>query len=224
MIQGLDCKGVTECLFEPVNMQTERTEASGDSLTLTVGHPRWNVQIRVETPNRQAKRVWRAWVTSREGTKNPFLISRSFSLSPRLGPVIDTGLSISAINAANSTISLEGAGAWSSRVGDMLSYYTAAGGYWVGEILANVTASGGALTVPVWPFPVAPHATLARPRRNFAFGEFYLTGRLSRQETAEPDFLEFEARQIIRRAGGQASPIAPPAQDANFPILETIEL
>lgn len=224
MIQGLDYNGVTECLFEPVNVQTDRSEASGDSITLTVGHPRWNVQIRVETPVRQSKRVWRSWITAREGLKNPFLISRAFSFTPRIGPVVDTSLAVASIHVANSTLSLTGAGAWSARVGDMISYYTAAGGYWIGEVTGNVEAVDGALTVPVWPFPLPPHSTLARPRRNFAFGEFYLTGRLSRNEDANPGFLEFEARQIVRRAGGPASPISPPAQDTNLATLETLEL
>lgn len=224
MIQGLDHKGITDCLFVPNEVQTERTIANGDNVNLTIGHPYWTAEIRVETPNRQSKAVWRAWHAARRGSRVPLLISRSFSLRPRAGAVSDTGLAVSSVNKAASTVSLSGAGSWAAKPGDMLSYYTAAGGYWIGEVTAAATASSGNITVPVWPFPATPHASLARPRRNYAFGEFYLTGRTQRQETADPDYFEFEARQLIRVAGGVASPYDPPAQDQNFAVAESLSL
>jgi hypothetical protein len=88
--------------------------------------------------------------------------------------------------------------------------------------LAPATASGGNITVQVWPPPATPHASTARPRRNYAFGEFYLSGRLSRTETKEPDFIEFEARQLIRLAGGAVSPFTQPASGTNFAVTESL--
>lgn len=224
MIQGLDPKGITDCLFTLNEVQTERTIANGDSVNLTIGEPFWTAEIRVETPTRQSKAVWRSWIAARRASRVPLLISRAFSLIPRAGAVSDTGLGVSSVNKANSTVSLSGAGAWSAKPGDMISYYTAAGGYWIGEITAAAEASSGNITVSVVPPPATPHASLARPRRMYAFGEFYLTGRQQRQETADPDYLEFEARQLIRVAGGVASPYEPPASGSNFAVLESLDL
>ena len=224
MIQGLECEVITECLFEPVNLQTERTIANGQSVSLTIGHPYWTASMRVETPTRQAKHVWRTWATSRQGARFPFLATRKFSAIPRGGSLTDSGLSISAIHVANSTITLAGAGTYTAKIGDMISYYTAAGGYYLGEITAGGTAVAGAVTLSVWPYPKEPHATTARPRRMYPLGEFYLTGRLARTETHDPDYMEFEARQIIRVGGDDVSPISPPMQDANLPIVEALTL
>lgn len=224
MIQGLDPKGITDSLWELNFIQTERTIASGDNINLTIGQPYWTAEIRVETPTRQAKSLWRAWHAARQGSRVPLLISRAFSLIPRGGSVNDTGLSVSSVHKANSTITLAGAGTYTAKPGDMISYYTDAGGYWVGEVTAEATASGGNVTIPVVPTPATPHATLARPRRMYAFGEFFLTGRTQRQETADPDYFEFSARQIIRVAGGAASPFAPPASGSNFAVAESVTL
>lgn len=224
MIQGLDPRGITDCLFELNEVQTERTLANGDSINLTIGQPYWTAEIRVETPTRQSKAVWRSWINARRASRVPLLISRAFSLRPRAGIVDDSSLAVTGIHVANSTVSLSGAGAWDAKPGDMLSYYTAAGGYWIGEINAAASASGGAITVSVNPPPATPHASTARPRRMYAFGEFYLTGRIQRQETADPDYLEFSAQQLIRVSGGTASPYAPPLSGQNFPVVETLAL
>ena len=224
MIQGLECLPITECLFEPVNLQTARTIANGQNVNLTIGHPYWAASIRVELPNKQAKAVWRTWAASRQGSRFPFLATPKFSAIPRAASLTDSGLSISAIDVGLSTITLAGAGSYTAKIGDMISYYTAAGGYYLGTITAGGVAVAGALTVSVWPYPKAPHATTARPRRMYPLGEFYLTGRLARTETAEPDYMEFEARQIIRVGGDDVSPIAPPLQDANLAIVEALTL
>lgn len=224
MIQGLDYNGITDGLWTLNFLQTERTIANGDSVNLSIGVPYWTAEIRVETPTRQSKAVWRSWLNARQASKVPLLISRAFSLVPRAGSVTDTGLGVSSVHKANSTVTLSGAGTWDAKPGDMLSYYTDAGGYWIGEITAAASASGGAITVSVVPTPATPHATLARPRRMYAFGEFVLSGRVQRQETADPDYLEFEARQIIRVTGGEASPYEPPASGSNFTIAETLTL
>lgn len=222
MIQGLDYNGVVECLFTPNEQQTDRTIANGESVNLMIGEPYWTAAIRVETPTRQSKAVWSAWLASRRGSRNPFLISRSWRLIPRAGPISDSGLTVASVNKGASTVSLSGAGSWNARIGDMISYYTAAGGYWIGEITAPAAASGGNITVQVWPPPATPHASTARPRRNYAFGEFYLSGRSARTETKEPDYIEFEARQLIRLAGGNVSPFAPPASGVNFAVTESL--
>lgn len=222
MIQGLDCAGITECRFEPVEIQTDRNIASGEALNLTVGVPFWRASIRVETPTRQAKRVWSTWATARRGSRNTFLLSRSFAMAPRAGVVNDTGLGVSAVNFGASTVTLSGAGTHPVSTGDMISYYTAAGGYYIGVATAAAIPAGGSVTLAVWPPPPAPHGSTARPRRMWAFAEFFLTGRLNRSETAEPDFLEFEARQMIRPPGGAASPIAPIASGTNSAITESL--
>ena len=223
MIQGLDHTGITECLFEPVEVQTDRTIANGEGLNLTVGVPFWRASIRVETPTRQSKDVWRAWATGRRGSRNPFLMSRSFSIIPRGGACDDSSLAITGTNFGAGQIGLSGAGAHISRTGDMFSYYTAAGGYYIGEMLQPALPTAGVTTLVVWPPPPAPHASTPNPRRMYAFGEFYLTGRLNRTETHEPDYIEFEARQLIRVAGGAASPFSPPiASGTNATVTESL--
>jgi hypothetical protein len=58
----------------------------------------------------------------------------------------------------------------------------------------------------------------------YALAEFRLTGNSTRTESHEPDYLEFEARQMIRIADGEASPISPPASGVNLDITESLAL
>lgn len=224
MIQGLDHSGITECVFTPNEVNTSRSLNSGQGLVLTTGHPFWTATVRVETPTRQSKAIWSSWIATRQATLAPFLLSRSFRLKPRGGDVTETGLAVASVNKGASTITLSGAGTYTAKIGDMISYYTAAGGYWIGEVTGEAAASGGNVTIPVWPFPATPHASTARPRRMYPFGEFYLDGRVARPETRDPDYLEFDARQLIRVSGDDVSPFTPPASGVNAAFVETLAL
>lgn len=219
----MSCDGIVECEFTPVNIQTERTTNDGGSIVLQTGVPYWEASLRIETPTPQARAVWSGWLAARQADKNTFLLGRTFRRIPRNGTVNDTGLGLAAINVANSTISLSGAGTYTAKIGDMISYKTSGGGYWLGVVTAQAAAAGGAVTIPVWPYPMTAHASPA-PRRFSAFGEFFLTGRVGKSETAEPDYLEFTARQLVRPAAGPASTLTAPAQGYDLTPIEAIDL
>lgn len=224
MIQGLDCRIVTECTFRANEVQTSRTLASGGQFSLTIGRPFWTADLRIEAPNRQAFDVVDSWLTARQLSKNPFLLGRRFSSLPRGGSVTDDGLDIVDIDQVNSTITLTGAGAYSARMGDMLSYRTEAGGYYLGQILENKSvAPGFDIELNVWPTPMTPNL-IPNPRRYFAFGEFYIDGRISKSEENGPRYFEFSARQLIRTTDDDASPLTVPDQDANLSEYETLIL
>lgn len=225
MIQGLPCQVVTECVFGSNDVQTSRTLNSGGQFSLTTGQPFWTADVRIDAPNRQAFAMVDAWLTARQLSKNPFLMGRRFASIPRGGDVDDSSLDVVSVDTAAGTVTLSGAGAYSAKAGDMLSYYTAAGGYWLGMILENASvAPGYEIELSVWPTPATPHASTPAPRRRFAFGEFYIDGRISKSEGIGPRYFEFSARQLIRIAGDDVCPITPPDQGDNLSTSETLIL
>jgi hypothetical protein len=221
-VQGLDCLGITDAEFTPNNVQTSRRTNAGGSQVLTTGLGFWTAKLRIETPTRQAFSVWDAWATARQASRYPFLLGRTFRNTPRGGAVTDSGLTLTSINAAAGTITLGGAGTYTARMGDMISYKTSAGGYWLGTALANVVAAGGSLTIPVWPMPLPANAT-PKPRRTSAFGEFTIS-RVRKSETFEPNYFEFEAEQVNRTAADEASTLSAPNQGQSLAYAETLTL
>ena len=222
-VQGLDCIGVTECEFVQNNVATERSFNNGSSQVLTTGFPFWTANIRVETPTKQLFAIWDAWITARQGPRYTFLLGRAFRSRPRNGAVTDTGMSISSVNIATGTVTLSGAGTYTAKIGDMISYATAAGGWYIGTVLEEATAVAGAVALKVWPTPLAAAVT-PRPRRFEPFGEFSIDGKVSKSETHTPNYIEFSAKQVIRITGGPASALTSPLQDVSLPSPETIVL
>ncbi len=225
MIHGLDNSLMTECRFMPINVQTESRLLSGAVQSLTLGPGYWQVDIRFDTPTRSSFAALDAFVTARRGPRFPFLLSRKGAARPRVGPVSDEGIILSGIDKQYSTIALSNVGNWIAAAGDMISYRTAAGGFYIGEVVANAQSVAGAITIPVWPVP-STAGQVPAVRRNFAAGEFYISGRLGKTEDAirARNYIEFKAQQLIRTDEGPSSPFADPEKDIAPEISEVVRL
>ena len=221
MIFDFGCQGITEAEWRPQWLQTTRHTNGGDTTTLTLGVPYWIVDVRIDTASRQAFRRWDAWINSRRASKVPFLMAPTFRMFPEdQTPLSDAGLTVSATDPGASTVSLSGAGSYTAHPGDMLSYYTAYGGFWFGQVTEEATATGGSITIPVTPYPFPAHASQSRPRRIIPAAEFYLSDDPGRTGNPTTNFLEFEARQFIRGQNAAASPIANPAQAVTRTLMQ----
>lgn len=224
MIQGVDCRTVSECLFTANEIQSERTLLSGSAFVLTLGHPRWTAALRVEAPTRQAFAVWDARLTTLKRSKTPFLLTPKFQAIPRGGAVDDSSLDVLSVDKEDSTITLSGAGTYTAKMGDMISYKTAAGGWWIGKVLSEVNVvSPYEITIPVWPAPATPHAT-ANPRRYYPFGEFTIDGTINKEGGLGSAYFEFNCKQLIRVSSDPASNITPPDQGENLAEIEALTL
>lgn len=173
---------------------------SGFSQVTRPVEPFWTFSLETTWVNREDFQEWDSWLVDRRGAASPFLawrMSRPYGIIPVDS---DVGLTISAVSRENSTISYASTGTWTATKGDMLSYYTAAGGYWCGQAMETKAASGGTMSaLKVWPPPFAPHASTAAPRRRFALAEFRLV--LPSPEPVERHDerrVSFQATQVIR--------------------------
>lgn len=183
------------------HVQSARMSRSGGESTNTLGEPYWTRRIDVKFggPSMQQDFAeWEAFLISREGNRYSFTAARIFRRKPQAGVTDDTGLSVQSVDRAASTITLAGAGNHSVTIGDMLSFYTADQGYWIGMAMETKTPSAGVVTVKVHPAPFPPHATTAQPRRTDALGEFRLSETPDIGDAFRKKAISFTARQVIR--------------------------
>ena len=183
--------------FAPSPMASRRMGAAGASAVTVFGPTLWRLTVATERLTKAEARIWSSFLLRRmEG--DTFTAYRLFRAVPggALGTA-DGSIGVTP-DIPNSELDLTGVGAYAAKQGDMISYRTAANGFWCGEIQADATAAANAVTVAVLPRPVAKHATTPAVRRVKALAEFELT-------TDVPDFedmigraLEFEAMQVLR--------------------------
>lgn len=192
-------RGIVKAEWKPIVQQSAPSTLSGASDVLELGPSYWEVDIDVDCPKREDFDTWSIFLAGRDGADWTFTMPRAFRKFPRDRSVqSDAGLSLNGVNAAARTITLAGAGTGKISPGDMLSYRTAASGYWIGTAKAAATPVGGVVTVPVWPAPMTPHASAREPRRLYALGEFRLIGEPRWREGARNRSVSFKARQVIR--------------------------
>lgn len=140
------------------------------------GPPRWNARAVFGSMNADVYRRLDAFITRRRKSLITFTAFRPIMRAPLLNPSqSNSGLGISAVDIENSTITLTGLSA-NPSASDMVSYRTAANGYYVGQITADAVRSGGNATVAVTPAPMARHSTTPAVRLLEALGEFKLVG------------------------------------------------
>lgn len=166
---------------------------------ISYGQPFWVAQFRYENLDEAGLRALSAWLARREGARVTFTAFRPTRKQPALGPsVSNSGITITSVSTAASTVT------WNNlpcalSPGDMLSYYTAAGGYFCGEIVAVEAIVGDAQTVTVKPAPVAVHASTPAPRIVQALAEFQLDGEAAISEPHDRRYaVSFTARQVER--------------------------
>jgi hypothetical protein len=166
---------------------------------ITYGQPYWSAQFRYENLDEAGLRAMSAWIARREGARYTFTAYRPTRRKPASGLASNSGVGISAISTINSTISLTGLSTNAMAAGDMVSYYTAALGYYCGEIVSVGALSGGAQTVTVRPAPVTVNVSTPDVRVVEAIGEFQLDGEVRLSEPYDRRYaVSFAARQVER--------------------------
>ena len=194
-------KGVTSCEWTDQHRQSVPAGLSGNSIAVDYGEPFWRVEFEVSMTSRSfLAREWSAFIRRREGRKNTFTMNRTFQSFPFNGGVnSDDGLSVLAYNRANSTLRISGVEAgYRPTSGDMVSYFTEGGGYYVGEVTSNSAVADGRVTLRVWPAPRPPHPDTPNVRRIKAVGEFRVTSAPSPAEAFKSRSFRVTAEQVIR--------------------------
>lgn len=165
---------------------------------VTYGQPFWTAQLRYENLSETGLRALSAWIARREGARVTFTAFRPTRRRPSSGLSSNSGLGISAVDTGASTISLTGLSTNAMQPGDMVSYFTAANGYFCGEVVSVGSLSAGAQTVTVRPAPVAAHAS-PQVRVVEALAEFQLDGEIAISEPHDRRYaVSFNARQVER--------------------------
>lgn len=168
--------GMKDCSWWIEEKQSELDPNSAEGQVLDFGLPIWMGQATFRDLNAQKWRALSAWIARRRRSAVTFTMFRPLMRAPLLNPSqTNSGLGVGTINIAASTAVFTGLSV-NVSAGDMFSYRTLANGYWVGQATEDVTISSGSATVPVWPPPMAKHATTPQARAFEALGEFYLVG------------------------------------------------
>jgi len=183
-----------EMLFTP--NQAKRMGSSGNSVVTTLGPSRWRLQVASAQLTMAQARLWTAWLARRESFT--FTAPRLMRVQPAGTIGTADGAIGLTVDIPNSELDLTGVGAYTAKIGDMISYRTAANGYWIGEIQADAAASAGNITVAVLPRPVAKHASAPAVRRVQALGEFELITDPAAIDVYDTRVVQFEAMQVLR--------------------------
>lgn len=166
---------------------------------VSYGQPFWSAQFRYENLDEAGLRALSAWLARRDGARVTFTAYRPTRAKPSSGLASNSGVGISAISTANSTISLTGLSTNAMLPGDMVGYFTAASGYYCGEVVSVGTLTGGAQTVTVRPAPVAVNGSTPNVRVVQALAEFQIDGEATISEPYDRRYsLSFSARQVER--------------------------
>lgn len=183
--------------FARVTNQTARMGNSGNSIRNQLGPSKWGLRVETARLNLAEARIWSAWLARRaEGVT--FTAWRLWRANPAGAIGEPDGAIAIAVDAGASEITLSGVGAYAASAGDMISWRTLANGYCCVEATAGAAATAGAITIPVWPRPMAPHASAPDVRRVKALAEFELTTDPGGFEDYDGRTLSFEAIQILR--------------------------
>jgi hypothetical protein len=164
---------------------------------IVYGASYWMASFRYENLDEAGLRALSAWIARRQGARVTFTAYRPTRARPASGASSNAGLGISAVSTVNSTVAMTGlAGALAA--GDMLSYFTAASGYYGGEVVSAGAISSGAQTLTVSPAPVAAHGS-PQARVFQALAEMQLEGEPNISEPHDKRYsVSFSARQVTR--------------------------
>ncbi len=183
-----------------VETQGVRMGNSGFSQALGMVEPYWEFEAATPWLKYDQFQDVEGFLLDRRGAMSTFTAYRQSRPYGKVPVSSDTGLTVTAWDRAASTLSFGSTGAWTANRGDPLSYYTEAGGYWLGVAMETKSASGGAMTaLKVHPPPFQPHASTPAPRRIRALGEFFIVPPTPMPiERVDERRISFTARQIIR--------------------------
>lgn len=184
----------------PEERQSEQSTVGGNDQVITFGRPFWKMRVVYDQLNDVGHRALTSWLARRKGSRVTFTSPRLDRRRPLLAPAMsNAGLSVVSIDIAAGTVTIGGVGTTQISAGDMVGYYTAAAGYWIGEATANAAPSSGQVVIPVHPYPQTQHASLAAPRLYEPFGEFKLVGQVQNTSRhTKRASVSFEAIQVVR--------------------------
>ena len=175
---------------------------AGDSVSIDHGEPYWTANVSVEVRKRSfLAREWSAFFARRQGSRNSFTMNRTFQSFPAdRTPIPATPLNVTLARRSDGRLSSDDQshGDYRASVGDMVGYFTEAGGFYIGEIMNVDVSNAGALRTNVVPPPFPPHPTEANFRFVKAVGEFRLDGPPRATETHTRRRWRFTAEQVIR--------------------------
>lgn len=167
---------------------------SGGSIAVPLGEPYWTINVTVEVPAKRSQlaSLWSGFFARREGVKNTFTANRSFQSFPFSGTV-PAAVSLGLVSRAESFVDFIGLASHTFSVGDMVSYLTDNGGYYVGEISEIISPTRARVVPP--PFLPASEPNL---RMIKAVGEFRLDDVPNPAERSAQRTWSFKATQVIR--------------------------
>ena len=176
---------------------------SGNSIAVPLGEPYWTINVEVEVQGRQSHlaSLWTAFFARRRGRAVTFTANRSFRSFPSRRDVEhDLGLVVHTARREDNFLDLRVVGGETARPthGDMIGYFTANNGYYIGEIAERLNNGPNAAQMTMEPSPFPPHPTEANPRRIKAVGEFRLDGAPTPVERSNRSAWSFTATQVIR--------------------------
>jgi len=187
-----------ECSWGLIPRQSAPFARGGGSQVIVYGYPYWSASFRYENLDDAGMREMSAWLAGRQGSRYSFLAYRPRTRLPAGGATSNSGVTLAAVDTANSELDFTGL-PHALEPGDMVSYYTAASGYYCGEVVSAGAYSAGAQTVGVQPPPVAEHASTPNPRIVEALCEFQIEGQPQIVETHDKRYtVSFGARQVER--------------------------
>ena len=175
---------------------------AGDSVSIDHGEPYWTADVSVEVRKRSALvKEWSAFFARRQGSRNSFTMNRTFQSFPADGtPIPATPPILTLARRSDGRLASGGGthGDYRPSLGDMLGYFTAANGFYIGEVEEVVTSNGNQFQVTVTPPPFPFHPTEGNFRFVKAVGEFRLDGPPRVTETHARRRWRFSATQVIR--------------------------
>jgi hypothetical protein len=191
-----DC--LKECSWTLIERQSGAETRDNDGQVVAWGRSYWQIVCRYDNLSDSAFRALTAWLARRKGSRVIFSAYRPDRPTPLLNSAMsNTGLGIADVDIEAATIDLTGLGSTVLSPGDMVSYLSDTGRYWIGEITVGATPTAGAATVSVWPPPQEPHASAPAPRLRQPIGHFQLVGQTEIHEpSSRLRTVAFTAKQI----------------------------
>lgn len=192
-------KGIQSNEWKLIRRDSAPAALSGDSVAVPLGEPYWEIDVSVTVEARSLlARQWSAFFARREGMKNTFTANRSFQTFPFQLADIPAGFNIHSIDRELRRIILQNVGAYRGTEGDMISYFTAESGYYIGEVDSVPVSTSTQLIAHLQPAPFPMHPTTPNLRVTKAVGEFRLSAVPRPVEKAAKRSWSFKAMQVIR--------------------------
>ena len=172
---------------------------SGGSIAVPLGEPYWTIDVTVEVPQRSLlARNWSSFFARREGRKNTFTANRSFQSFPFAGGEPLPSIHFSFLDRPTGRVTLRDIGTYRATEGDMVGWFTAQSGYYIGETKGVRFTNSSAAGLNLAPPPFGEHPSTPAIRLIKPVGEFRLDAVPAPVERSSQRTWSFKATQVIR--------------------------